>query len=148
MQAVKLKNLRDPAEVTIPPMQANPKYLAAQAEIVALEARFAESVRRERVADARRRGQKPTRGILDRARDLVAGGSVLSSDPQSETAAAFEEQLILRKAINEKREQLAAVCGEISFEICKRFAEANADALRNALAAGDETPIPRSRWRE
>jgi hypothetical protein len=141
MQAVKLKNLRDPAEMKLPRLEEDPRYRAVAEELTALETRLAEAERRERVGEARRRGQKPTRGTLERARDLVAGGSIVASDPQAEIAAATEEQLILREACNEKREQLAAVRGAISFEACKKFAEANADALRNALEAATQLHI-------
>jgi hypothetical protein len=137
MQA-KLKNLRDPAEMKLERLDAHPRYQAAQTELAALEHRFQEAQQRERVALARRRGQQSTTNPADRARALLAGGTVASSSPAAELEAAEEEQLILKKAIFAAREKLNAIAGELSFEACKRFAEANADALRNALEAATQ----------
>jgi hypothetical protein len=135
MQAVKLKNLRDPADMPLPKLDDDARYRAAAEELAALDRRFAEAEQRERVAKARQRGQQPSRPLLDRAKDLLAGGRIVNSSPADELDAAFEEQLILRKAINEKREKLTALRGELSFAVCKKFALLNADALRNAFEA-------------
>jgi hypothetical protein len=129
------RRLRDTAEMQLQPLQEHPKYRAAAEELAALEQRLAAAEQRERVAMARRRGQQPTRSILDRARDLVAGGSVVASTPASELEAAGEEQQILRRAINEQREKLAAIAGEVSHEVCARFAPAAKEALLAALEA-------------
>jgi hypothetical protein len=119
-------------------MEEHPKYKAAHAEIVALEHRFEEAQRRERVAKARARGQAPTRSIVDRAKDLLAGGTIVNASAEAELAASGEEQFILRKAIFAARDRLDQIAGEISFELCKQLAPLNADALRNALAAATE----------
>jgi hypothetical protein len=133
--AMKLTSLSDPAEAKLERLDAHPKYIAAHAELAALERRFAEAQQRERVAAARSRGQAPTRSIAERAQALVAGGQVTSLSPAAEREAAHEEMTILRHAIFAARERLDAVAGEISQEVCSRFAVMNADALRNALAA-------------
>jgi chromatin segregation and condensation protein Rec8/ScpA/Scc1 (kleisin family) len=135
MQAVKLKNLRDPAEVKLERLEEHPKYKAAQDELAALERRFQEAQRRERVALARHRGQLSTVSPADRARALVAGGAITSSSPAAELEAAHEEMVILRQAIFAARDKLDAIAGEISHEVCQRFAAMNAEALRTALEA-------------
>jgi len=138
MQVVKLKNLRDPAEVKLGRIDEHPKYQAAAAELAALERRFEEAQRRERVAEARRRGQKPTTSMAARAAALLKGGTIVSASAEAELEASSEEQFILRKAIFAARDKLDQIAGEISFETCKQLAPLNADALRNALAAATE----------
>jgi hypothetical protein len=49
--------------------------------------------------------------------------------------AAAEEQSVLRAAIIAKREELAALVSELSFEVCCRFAEESAAAYRQVLEA-------------
>ena len=133
--AMKQKPLRDPAEVPLPPLAADPRYRAAREELAALERRFEAAEKRELIAKARQRGQQPTRPAVDRARDLVAGGAVIASTPQAELEAAAEEQTILRAAIAAQQDKLNAIAGEISLEVCKQLAPLAADALRNALDA-------------
>jgi hypothetical protein len=132
---MKLRPLRDPAETELPKLADDPRYKAVANELAALETRFDQAKRREDVAKARRRGQQPTRSIAARAKDLLAGGTIIGSSPESELEAAFEEQLVLRKAIDKTREALERIAGEISFDVCKQFASLNAEALRNALEA-------------
>jgi hypothetical protein len=135
---MKLTPLRDPVEVDIPILAANPRHKVVADEVAALEARFAEAERRYRVARARARGQgSPTRSIAERAKDLMAGGTVISSTPAAELAAAEEEMTILRQAIFAARDRLNAIAGEISREVCKRLAPLNREALLNALAAAE-----------
>jgi len=133
--AMKLTPLRDPAEIKIERIEEHPKYQAAQDEFAALERRFEEAQRRERVALARQRGQLSTVSPADRARALVAGGAITSSSPVAELEAAREEMVILRQAMFAARDKLDAIAGEISREVCERFAAMNAEAMRAALEA-------------
>lgn len=135
MAVTRFKNLRDPVEADIPKLDANPKYRVAVAELAALEGRLAEAEKRQRVAEARRRGHKPTASLADRAAALVSGGSVTAFSADAEHAAADEERAILRAAIFEQRAKVDALVGELSFEVCKRLAPLNAEALVNALLA-------------
>jgi chromatin segregation and condensation protein Rec8/ScpA/Scc1 (kleisin family) len=132
---MKFKPLRDPSEASITKLSDDPRYKAVAQDLHALEERYRQAENRKRIARARSSGQKPNRPISDRARDLLAGGSVSATSHAGELEAALEEQRILRHAIQEHNEKVAAVKGEISFEICQRFASQNADALRNALEA-------------
>lgn len=134
MGLAKLKPLRDPTEIELPPMLVDhPQYRPVAAEFEALQARLKEAERREKIADARASGQQPTKSIAERAKALVSGGSVIASSPAAEKAAAIEEQNLLSQAIQAKREELDALAGKISFEIERRFAPMSAEAKRNAL---------------
>jgi hypothetical protein len=130
--------LRDPLEMTLPRIEENPRYAAVAAEISAIQARMKQAEQRERVAGARQRGQQPTRSLVERAADLLKGGTVVSSEPTGELEAAQQEQFILRKAEFAARDRLDAVVGELSHEACLKFAGLNADALRAALAAATD----------
>jgi hypothetical protein len=141
MRAAKLTPLRDPAEVPLERLEEHPRYKAAHAELVALERRFAEAEQRERVALARRRGQRPTTSTAERVKSLLAGGSVMSASPQGELEAAEEEQHVLRSAIFSAREKLDAIAGEISREVGARFSAMNGEALRAALEAAAQLHI-------
>ena len=127
--------LRDPAMIELKPLAADPRYAKEVETLAALEKRFAQSEQRKRVAEARLRGQQPTSSLTDRAKALVAGGQIVNLPADAELAAAEEERRVLNAAIIAQREKLAAVASEISHEVCGRFATANAEALRNALAA-------------
>lgn len=127
--------MRDPAEVRLQPLAADPRYQEAAAELAALERRLEEAEKRERVARARLQGAQPTRSKLDRARDLVAGGTVIASTPPAELEAAEEEQHILRAAIAAHRDKLQQLASELSHAACTQFAALNAEALRAALEA-------------
>jgi hypothetical protein len=130
--------LRDPAEVELTKLEDHPRYRAVAAELAALEARLRESERREQVAKARARGQQPIGSIQDRAKQLLAGGQIIAATPQTEFAAAAEEQDILRRAIVAKHEERAAVVATLSHEACSKFVPLNADYLRRTLEAVTE----------
>lgn len=129
------RRLRDPAQTDLAPLEQDSRYSKVREELTALEKRYAESEKRLQVAKARGRGQAPTRTLAERATALLKGGTIVSLPPASEAEAASEELDILAKAIVTKREQLAALASEISFEVCQRFAAQNAEALRAALQA-------------
>ncbi|HVW69193.1 MAG TPA: hypothetical protein VHB68_09470 [Steroidobacteraceae bacterium] len=129
------KRLRDPTTIDLQPLEADPRHQTIRAELTALETRYREALQRLAVAQARARGQQPTRSVLDRAKALVAGGQIISLAPGAEIEAATDEMSVLAVAIVQKREQLSALAAEISFEVCQRFAVQNAEALRAALDA-------------
>lgn len=133
-----VKRLRDPAQTDLQPRDADPRYQRVRDELTALEKRRAESEKRRKIAQARNRGQQPTRSLSDRALSLVNGGQISSLPPASELEAADEELRILSGAIVQKREELAAVAAELSFEACQKFSTQNAEALRAALQAATE----------
>lgn len=130
-----MKRLKDPAQIELQPLEADPRYQRAREELVALESRYRDSERRRDIALARARGQQPTRSALDRAKALVDGGQVIILPPAAELEASDEELFLLTGAIVRKREQLAEIAAEASFEVCQRFAAQNAEALRAALDA-------------
>jgi hypothetical protein len=130
---MKSSPLIDSAEIKVPELRENPRYKAAAKELADLMDRRDKSVRRQRIAVARSRGQKPTGTILDRAQALVKGGEIAGFTPATETEAALEEQKILTLAICEAQEKLDAIVGEITFEVCARYADKNAENLRAAL---------------
>ena len=135
---MKLRPLRDPIEMPLDPLEQHPRLVQARTELAALEARYAMAERRRAVALARSRGQEPTRSLLERTRDLLAGGEVRALPPAFELEAAAEETKVLTGPLVAKREEIAKIRGEISHEVCTRFAELNAEALRNALAAAEQ----------
>jgi hypothetical protein len=135
---MKFKPVKDPTEIELTPLAQHPRYVAALKDLRELEQRLAQAEQRQRVAEARRRGQKPTASLADRAKALVAGGHVPAGDPGDEIGAALEERNILHPAIVTKREELQTLAAELSFEVCKEFAPHAADALRAALAAADQ----------
>jgi hypothetical protein len=136
--AMKLTPLKDPSEVELERIDQDPRYKAVAAEYGAIEARLAEAERRQRIAQARSRGQQSTTSFLDRAAALISGGQVIAATPRAELEASGEEIEILYRALGAKREELDTVGGEISFEACSRFAPMNAAALVNALEAATE----------
>jgi hypothetical protein len=127
--------LRDPAEINLPKLADDPRYKALVADQTALERRYAEAEQRRKVAEARRRGQKATRSDVERAKALVAGGSVPATSPDAEIIAAQEELVVLRTAIFVKHEEIAALVSEMSYNVNKRLAPLNAGCLRQTLAA-------------
>lgn len=129
------RRLRDPAQVDLAPLEQHPRFRAMREELSAIERRIAEAEHRQAVARARARGQQPTRPVEQRAEDLVGGGRVVVMPPAAESEAAEEELRILHAARCAKNEQLQALRSEISFEACRRFAPAHAEALRAALDA-------------
>lgn len=133
--SVPAKRLRDPAQVDLQPLEADPRYRQVRDELTALEKRHAESEQRRKVANARARGQQPNRSLAERAKALVSGGQVVSASPAGEIEAATEEMSILTNAIVRKRMELASMREEISAVVCERFADQNAEALRAALSA-------------
>jgi hypothetical protein len=134
----KVIQLRDPAEIELPPPSSDPGYAAVAAERAKLVARRAEAEQRERVAKARLRGQAPTVPAAERAQSLVAGASIVSTPAAAELEAAREEQRILHEAILLQNARLDQILAELSFQACKGFAPAMAEALRAALAAASQ----------
>jgi hypothetical protein len=132
---MKLPPLRDPAEIPLAKLTDDPKYKAAAADLAAMERRYAEAERRMKIAQARRSGQKPTQSIVDRAKALVAGGTVSASSPEDEMVAAQDELDTLRKGIFDQRGVIAALVSELSYNINRRLAPLNADCLRQVMAA-------------
>lgn len=119
MQVV--KNLLDPAELTIESPFDDPRYKALTDEIAVLEEQL-------------KQAEKPTPSIAERVRDLLAG----VARPQGESAElSLEEQstLALALAIQELKEKRTLAKGEIDFELCQKYAPIEADGHRNAQAA-------------
>lgn len=147
MRAVSMKLprlLKDPAEFDLQKLDQDPRYIAKCEELAAIERRIAESEHRARVGKARQRGQQPTVSVLERAEALVAGGRVQNMSPGAEIDAAHEELHALHAARLHKTEELEALRGEISFEICESFRPDAENALRNALEACEQ--LHRALW--
>ena len=64
------------AAIDLEPIQSDPTYAAALAELTELEQRLAETEKRRARAVARLRGAKSPRNPLDRAKELLAGGQI------------------------------------------------------------------------
>lgn len=129
------RKLRDPAQIELQPLEHDPRYRKASEELVDIEKRFAKSEDRIRLAKAKSRGQSPTRPILERARDLLAGGEIVELPTAGEISSAQEELSILNAARLAKYEELQRISGEISEEVCRRFAPTMEDSLRATLEA-------------
>jgi hypothetical protein len=105
----------------IPPIRENPAYKAIEAELLALEKRFAETESRRKSALARAKGAKSSRSAVERARDLVAGGRVQGKpNIADELAAIAEEDQILTTAIFEATARLNEIGANLSFEISQK----------------------------
>jgi hypothetical protein len=138
MALPKMKPLLDPVELPLQPLSEHPRYKAAAAELAKLQRRCEQAEHRKRVAEARRRGQAPTRTLADRAKALLDGGRVSAAPPDAEIIAAFEEMEILLRAIFAQRESMELLAGELSAEACRRFRQLSDDAHRAALAAAQD----------
>jgi hypothetical protein len=138
MALPKMKPLLDPAELPLQRLDEHPRYKAAAAELAKLKGRYEQAEQRQRVAQARARGQKPTGNVTDRAAALVAGGRVNAAPPDAEFSAATEEKQILLTAIFAQREAMEVIAGELSAEVCRRMRPLSDDAHRAALAAVED----------
>jgi hypothetical protein len=129
------RRLRDPAQVDLQPLEADPRYRKLRDELDQVEKRIALAERRRKIALARSRGQESTRSVAERAESLLAGGQVVVLPPATEIEAANEERSILAQARRAKCEEIEQLRSEISFEACQRFAPVIEDALRATLSA-------------
>jgi hypothetical protein len=87
----------------------------------------------------RLRGAKPGRSVVERARDLVAGGRVEAISPAEDLRACdLEEFEILRPAIGEATRKLDEVHGDLSFPLCQRLKPQYGAALVAALYAMED----------
>ena len=132
---MKYRPLKDPGEAELQPLDQHPRYVALHAELGAIIARISESEHRQRVGEARARGQAPTATAVQRAKALIAGGRVNVSSPADEISAAAEELQALHAARMAKIEELELVKGELSFQACALFRPDSEEALRKALQA-------------
>lgn len=133
---MKSKAILDPAEIPLKAASEHPRYRALAGEIEQFEKRLRQAEQREAVAEARSRGQEPTVSLADRAKALLAGGSVMVNAPAAELAAAREERQVLHRAIIAKREELEAVKGELATaEAYPAFLPTMEDACRMVDAA-------------
>ncbi len=130
---MKPKAIRDPAEIPLQPLSANPRFNAAVEKLAAINARIAAAQKRRRVAEARSRGQNSTTPLADRAAALLKGGQVQVLPPSAEIEAAEEEERILITARIAAEDELRQVRGEESYKANKLFASLSADAHRLIL---------------
>jgi hypothetical protein len=131
------KQFPDPAGIAIEPIDRHPEYRAALGELEELERRLEQAEQRRNRSRAQVLGAKPSRSPLQRAKDLVAGGTIPAIDPASEQAAAAEEQKILRAAIIESTAKLDAIARDLSFEVSARLQPLHTAALLAVLQALD-----------
>jgi hypothetical protein len=122
----------------IPPIRENAAYVAAEAELLALEKRFAETERRRKSALALARGAKSGRSVAERAADLVRGGRVQKPNTADELAAIEEETQILRSAITEATEKLDKISVDLSFEISQKHKALYDQAMVASLRAMED----------
>jgi len=117
------------------PLHDHPEMRALAAEEAALKGRMEDAEQRSARAKVRGTAPRIERSATDRARDLVAGGTIPSAEPRAETAAAEEEIYILRQAIFELSDRRATVVSRLNFEVSKSRAAQNVAALRKLDAA-------------
>jgi hypothetical protein len=130
------KRLPDPGAITIEPIGTDPDYRTGLAELVALEGRLAATQQRRKRAQARLRGTKSSRPVLERARDLLAGGTVGAADPLDDVKAADEEEFqILVPAIVAATQRLDEIHAELSYQVCQKLRGEYSTTLAVALEA-------------
>jgi hypothetical protein len=130
---LKSKPIKDPAEIPLTPLDEIPQYRAITGELARIDRRYKQAQRREEIAKARFRGERPTTSESDQAEALKAGGTVVNLPAEAELAGARREQEILNKDRIQETEKLTALLGEISHGDCKLFAAISADANRLVL---------------
>jgi hypothetical protein len=129
------KRQRDPAAIELPPIDQDARFAKVLGEIRALEERHAAADRRKKVAQARLRGEEPTRSFAERAAALLKGGQVAAVPAEAEYAAANEELEILWRTLTAKRGELEQVRAELSLAACSLFAPSLEDSYRGVLEA-------------
>jgi hypothetical protein len=117
------------------PLHDHPLMRALAAEEAALSGRLHDAEQRSARAKALGAAPRIERPVAERARDLVAGGTIPSAEPRAEAAAAEEEIHILRQAIFELSERRADTVSLLTFEASKRYVSRNTAALRAMDAA-------------
>jgi hypothetical protein len=120
---------------SIIPLHQHPEMTALRAEHDALVARMAEAEQRSARAKLVGAAPKVERSAADRARDLVAGGTIPSAEPRAELAASEQEMVILRAAIGELEDRRTSVVSRLNFDASKAREAENLAALRRLDAA-------------
>jgi hypothetical protein len=131
--------LPDPTAIVLEPLEAQPAYQAALAELTALENRLDQAREQRKRAIARALGAKPGRSAVERAKLLVSGGRVDPTNPADDrTAADVEEFEILRPAICEATAKLDEVCRDLNYEASLLFKPLHEQALVGIFRAVEE----------
>ncbi len=132
------RRLPDAAAIDLPPITNDAQYRAALGELEELERRLELAEQRRNRSRAQVLGAKPGRSPLERAKDLLAGGTIPAIDPAAEQAAAGEELQILRAAIIELTAKLEAIARDLSYDQSARLQPLHNTALLGALQALDQ----------
>jgi hypothetical protein len=111
------------------PLREQPAYVQKMAEIAQVEGVRARARQREERARARQLNPKPSRGAVERMRDLAAGGFIPAAAPADERQAAAEEAGIARAAEMTLHGELAEIASELSYQFCKRLVAQNRAAM-------------------
>ncbi len=125
-----------PETQDIRPIDEDPRYRQEIEALAALEARLEQTQARRRRAQARNRGEKTSRSVVDRAKDLVAGGRVPAANLVTELDACnVEEFEVLRPAIAAQTAVVDEIRGDLDLVACNQMRAQNDAALRALLTA-------------
>jgi hypothetical protein len=111
------------------PLRQQPAYVAKLAEIAVAEEVRDRARRREERARVRALNPAPSRGAVERMKDLAAGGFIPAAPPANERQAAVEEAGIARAAEIELNGELAEIASELSHQYSKRVVSQNRAAM-------------------
>ncbi len=123
-------------EPEIRPIAEDARYNEAIEKLAALEARLEQTRARRRRAQARNRGEKTQRSVIDRASDLLSGGRVPAGNAVAEMEACdIEEFEVLRPAIAAQTAVVDEIRGDLDLVACNAMRAQNDAALRALLTA-------------
>jgi hypothetical protein len=111
------------------PLSAQPSYARKMAEIAEAEGVRDRARQRGERARARRLRPPPSRGAVDRMKDLAAGGFIPGTDPAHDQQAAREEVAIARAAEVALHGELAEITSELSYQFSQRLVAQNRAAM-------------------
>ena len=133
--AMKLRAVLDPAEIKITALLDYPGFRAKFEDFNAHKRRLEQAIERQEKARKRASGQAvPAGSARERARRLVAGGTVVASSVPSEIDSSTREMLDLTSALQTIGEELTEIADRWWYEQCSEFAPVCADAYRNVDA--------------
>jgi hypothetical protein len=107
------------------PLREQPAYAAKMAEIARAAGVRDRARQRDEHARARRLNPPPSRGAVDRMKDLAAGAVIPGTDPAHEQQAAREEVAIARAAEAALHGELAEITSELSYQYSQRLVAQN-----------------------
>lgn len=111
------------------PLGEQPAHAAKMAEIARAAGVRDRARQRDERAWARRLNPPPSRGAIERMKDLAAGAFIPGVDPAYEQQAAREEATIARAAEAALHGELAEIASELSYQYSLRLVAENRAAM-------------------